>query len=80
MSLQTALSVSHKVARFRDDCSGTDRALPTRGDGSLYAVAHRDHIYLSLLSPFFDFYQGVLLNRAWLIAMFDEARGARMRW
>src|ERR1700722_14034106 len=48
--------------------------------GSLYAVAHRDHIYLSLLSPFFDFYQGILLNCAWLIAMFDEARGAGMRW
>jgi hypothetical protein len=45
-----------------------------------YAVAHRGHIYLSLLSPFFDFYQGILLNCAWLIAMFDEARGARMRW
>ncbi len=48
--------------------------------GSLYAVAHRDHICLSLLSPFFDFYQGILLNCAWLIAIFDEARGARMRW
>src|SRR5271168_4406978 len=48
--------------------------------GSLYAVAHRDHICLSLLSPFFDFYQGILLNCAWLIAMFDEARGVGMRW
>jgi hypothetical protein len=48
--------------------------------GSLYAVAHRDHICLSLLSPFFDFYQGILLNCAWVIAIFDEARGARMRW
>jgi hypothetical protein len=48
--------------------------------GSLYAVAHRDHICLSLLSPFFDFYQGILLNCAWVIAMFDEARGAGMRW
>jgi biofilm PGA synthesis N-glycosyltransferase PgaC len=48
--------------------------------GSLYAVAHRDHIYLSFLSPFFDFYQGILLNCAWVIAMFDEARGAGMRW
>jgi biofilm PGA synthesis N-glycosyltransferase PgaC len=48
--------------------------------GSLYAVAHRDHISLALLSPFFDFYQGILLNCAWLIAMFDEARGTAMRW
>jgi biofilm PGA synthesis N-glycosyltransferase PgaC len=48
--------------------------------GSLYAVAHRDHVGLSLLSPFFDFYQGILLNCAWVIAMFDQARGGRMRW
>jgi poly-beta-1,6-N-acetyl-D-glucosamine synthase len=48
--------------------------------GSLYAVAHRDSIYLSLLSPLFDFYQGMLLNCAWVIAMFDQARGSRMRW
>lgn len=48
--------------------------------GSLYAVAHRDRIYLPLLSPFFDFYQGILLNCAWCIAIFDQARGARMRW
>jgi cellulose synthase/poly-beta-1,6-N-acetylglucosamine synthase-like glycosyltransferase len=48
--------------------------------GSLYAVAHRDQIYLSLLSPFFDFYQGILLNCAWFIAMFDQARGTGMRW
>jgi poly-beta-1,6-N-acetyl-D-glucosamine synthase len=48
--------------------------------GSLYAVAHRDQIYLSLLSPFFDFYQGILLNCAWFIAMVDQARGAGMRW
>jgi poly-beta-1,6-N-acetyl-D-glucosamine synthase len=48
--------------------------------GSLYAVAHRDRVSLSLLSPLFDFYQGILLNCAWLIAAFDQARGARMRW
>jgi len=48
--------------------------------GSLYAVAHRDQIYLSLLSPLFDFYQGILLNCAWFIAMVDQARGTGMRW
>lgn len=48
--------------------------------GSLYAVAHRDSISLSLLSPFFDFYQGILLNCAWLIAMFDQIKGASMEW
>lgn len=48
--------------------------------GSLYAVAHRDRISLASLSPFFDFYQGILLNCAWVVAMLDQARGARMRW
>ena len=48
--------------------------------GSLYAVAHRDNIGLSLLSPLFDFYQGIFLNCAWIIATFDQARGAKMRW
>ncbi len=48
--------------------------------GSLYAVAHRDCVSLSLLSPFFDFYQGILLNCAWLIAMFDQVKGASMEW
>jgi poly-beta-1,6-N-acetyl-D-glucosamine synthase len=48
--------------------------------GSLYAVAHRDRVALSLLSPLFDFYQGMLLNCAWCIAIVDQARGAAMRW
>ncbi len=48
--------------------------------GSLYAIAHRDRVSLALLSPFFDFYQGILLNCAWFIATLDQARGARMRW
>jgi biofilm PGA synthesis N-glycosyltransferase PgaC len=48
--------------------------------GSLYAVAHRDDVFLSLLAPLLDFYQGILLNCAWLIATFDEVRGAGMRW
>ena len=48
--------------------------------GSLYAVAHRDNIGLSLLSPLFDFYQGIFLNCAWIIATFDQARGGKMRW
>ena len=48
--------------------------------GSLYAVAHRDNIGLSLLSPFFDFYQGILLNCSWVIATIDQVRGGKMRW
>jgi hypothetical protein len=41
---------------------------------------HKVVIFLSLLSPFFDFYQGILLNCAWFIAMFDQARGTGTRW
>ena len=48
--------------------------------GSLYAVAHGDHIFLSLLSPLLDFYEGILLNCAWMIAIVDQARGVGMRW
>lgn len=47
---------------------------------SLYAVAHRDQMLISLLAPIFDLYQGVLLKGAWLIAVIDETRGAGMRW
>jgi hypothetical protein len=34
-------------------------------------VGHRDSIGLSLLSPLFDFHQGVL-NCVWIIATFDQ--------
>jgi cellulose synthase/poly-beta-1,6-N-acetylglucosamine synthase-like glycosyltransferase len=47
---------------------------------SLYAVAHRDCMLLSLLAPVFDLYQSILLKGAWLIAVVDEVRGAGMRW
>jgi len=43
-------------------------------------VLVQNRVSLALLSPFFDFYQGILLNCAWLIATLDQARGARMRW
>jgi poly-beta-1,6-N-acetyl-D-glucosamine synthase len=41
---------------------------------------HRDRF--SLLPPLliYDFYHGFMLNSAWLIAVIDEVRGARMRW
>jgi hypothetical protein len=48
--------------------------------GTLYAIAHRDDVRLSVLAPLFDFYQGTLLNCAWVMSMFDQARGAAMRW
>ena len=28
----------------------------------------------------YDLYHGFMLNSAWLIAVIDEVRGARMRW
>lgn len=48
--------------------------------GTLYAIAHQDNFLLSLLSPIFDFYQGILLNCAWVVAIFDQVRGTKMRW
>ena len=41
---------------------------------------HRDRF--SLLPPLliYDFYHGFMLNSAWLIAVIDEVRGAKMRW
>lgn len=41
---------------------------------------HRDRF--SLLPPLlvYDFYHGFMLNSAWLIALIDQLRGARMRW
>ncbi len=48
--------------------------------GTLYAVAHRDSVFLPLLAPFFELYQEMLLKGAWLIAIFDESRGSGMRW
>ena len=48
--------------------------------GHLYTIAHRDRTALLLLAPLFDCYQGILLHCAWLIATYDEIRGAGMRW
>jgi hypothetical protein len=48
--------------------------------GTLYAIAHRDDVRLSVLAPLFDFNQGTVLNCAWVMSMFDQARGAAMRW
>lgn len=40
------------------------------------------HDRFSLLPPLlvYDFYHGFMLNSAWLIALIDQLRGAKMRW
>lgn len=47
---------------------------------ALYALIHRDTPHLLWVLPLFDLYQGGLLNSGWLVAVFDEVRGARMKW
>ncbi len=41
---------------------------------------HRDQLALLPVLLVYDFYHGFMLNSAWLIAVIDEIRGARMRW
>lgn len=54
--------------------------LATLLSGSLYALVHRDSVLLVALIPLYDFYQGILLNSAWLISIYDQLRKAGMRW
>jgi hypothetical protein len=46
----------------------------------LFLAMHRDRLSLLVALPLYDFYQGFLLNAGWAMALFDEIRGARMRW
>ena len=41
---------------------------------------HGDRLSLLPVLLVYDFYHGFMLNSAWLIAVIDEIRGARMRW
>ncbi|MGH1573738.1 hypothetical protein ACRAWG_27720 [Methylobacterium sp. P31] len=43
-------------------------------------LTHEDDITLLPLVLVQDLYQCLLINTAWVIAIFDEYRGARMRW
>lgn len=45
-----------------------------------HVLTQRDDLSLLSLVPFYDLYQGVLLNSAWAIAMFDELRQSKMNW
>lgn len=45
-----------------------------------HVLTQRDNLSLLALVPFYDLYQGVLLNSAWAIAMFDEIRQSKMNW
>ena len=48
--------------------------------GSLYALVHRDNVRLVALIPLYEFYQGILLNSAWVISIYDQVRKVGMRW
>ena len=48
--------------------------------GMYYILSQEDELRLMALLPLYDFYNGILLNVAWVVAAFDEARGAKMRW
>jgi cellulose synthase/poly-beta-1,6-N-acetylglucosamine synthase-like glycosyltransferase len=41
---------------------------------------HQDSLKLLAFAPLYDFYQGLLLNNAFIIAAFDQIRGKAMRW
>lgn len=41
---------------------------------------HRDNLKLLAFVPLYDFYQGLLLNNALIVAAFDQIRGKAMRW
>jgi cellulose synthase/poly-beta-1,6-N-acetylglucosamine synthase-like glycosyltransferase len=47
---------------------------------ALFLAMHRDRLSLLAALPLYDFYQGFLLNAGWAMALFDEIRGAKMRW
>jgi len=47
---------------------------------ALFLVMHRDRLSLVSVLPLYDLYQGFLLNAGWAMAIWDELRGAKMRW
>jgi cellulose synthase/poly-beta-1,6-N-acetylglucosamine synthase-like glycosyltransferase len=48
--------------------------------GITYCLMHRDRLRMLLVVPLYDLYQGLVINSAWVISVFDEVRNARMRW
>jgi poly-beta-1,6-N-acetyl-D-glucosamine synthase len=47
---------------------------------AVYLLAHDDEFALLPYAIAIDVYQSFLVNSAWVIALLDELRGARMRW
>ena len=45
-----------------------------------HVLTQGDDLSLLSLIPFYDLYQGLLLNCAWAIAMFDELKRSKMNW
>jgi len=54
--------------------------LMTVNAGMFYTIVHRDALPVLAVLPLYDLYQGLLLNFSWLLALYDECRGVRMRW
>ncbi|MBN2473087.1 MAG: glycosyltransferase [Pirellulales bacterium] len=47
---------------------------------ALFLSIHKDSQRLLAVVPLLHFYNGLLLNSAWVISVLDELRGSRMRW
>jgi hypothetical protein len=60
---------------------------PSRGtltvtalNAALFTLMHGDRPSILAVLPFYDWYQGLVLNYGWIIAIGDEIRGTKMRW
>jgi cellulose synthase/poly-beta-1,6-N-acetylglucosamine synthase-like glycosyltransferase len=47
---------------------------------AMFVAMHNDRLTLLRVLPFYDLYQGLMLNAAWGISVIDELRNTRMRW
>jgi hypothetical protein len=47
---------------------------------TVYIISHDDEFMLLPYAMLLDIYQSLMVNSAWIIALLDELRGARMRW
>jgi len=48
--------------------------------GAFFVFVHRDSLRLLAVLPLLSFYNGFVLNSAWVISVMDELRGRSMRW
>jgi len=50
------------------------------GAAGFFLLMHKDSLRLLAVMPFYQAYFCFLLNSAWVISVFDELRGRKMRW